>query len=132
MKAPDAHHLDDHDLLDDLVGLVDRLDRNHMVAIYVPSTINVDQHADTTAYVERTLKLLGEHFGGAYSLMAQGIWRGERDMLVGETVYRVQAYATKMALHQSLPDVIAYVRALKQELLQEAVALEIDGHLVLF
>lgn len=127
----DFHRPGDHDLLDDLAAYVDRLDRNHLVAIYVPTTMDVDRSADTSAYVERTLALLGQRFGGAFSMMAHGVWRSDRAMLVGEAVHRVQAYATEAALHQFLPELVRYVQALKRELRQEAVALEIDGHLLL-
>lgn len=131
MSATERHDVSGHTLLDDLRGLAGRLDRNHLVAIYVPTTMDVDVPADTSAYVERTLALLGEHFGGAFSTMAHGVWRGGQAMLVGEAVYRVQSYATEEMLHHFLPELLAYVRALKAELRQEAVALEIDGHLLL-
>lgn len=131
MTIPEAHDLAGHTLLDDLAGLVDRLDRNHLVAVYVPTTTDVDRPADTAAYVERTLALLGGQFGGAFSTMAHGVWRSGQAMLVGEAVFRVQAYATEEALHRFLPELVAYVRALKAELRQEAVALELDGHLLL-
>jgi hypothetical protein len=97
-----------------------------MVAIYVPTTVDVDQH-----FVQRTLALLGERFGGAMSMMAQGVWRSDRAMLVGEAIHRVQAYATEEMLHGALPELVGYVRGLKAELRQEAVALEVDGHLLL-
>jgi hypothetical protein len=102
-----------------------------MVAIYVPTTVDVDQRVDTTPFVQRTLALLGERFGGAMSMMAQGVWRSDRAMLVGEAIHRVQAYATEEMLHGALPELVGYVRGLKAELRQEAVALEVDGHLLL-
>lgn len=131
MTMLEPHDPAGHTLLDDVRGLVDRLDRNHLVAIYVPTTTDGDQPADTTAHVARTLALLGERFGGAFSTMAHGVWRGGQGMLVGEAVHRVQAYATEVMLHRSLPELLAYVRSLKAELRQEAVALELDGHLLL-
>jgi hypothetical protein len=63
--------------------------------------------------------------------LAQGVWRSDQTMLVGEAVHRVQAYATEAMLQRSLPELLAYVRSLKAELRQEAVALELDGHLLL-
>jgi hypothetical protein len=131
MTSLEPHSPAGHTILDDLRGLVDRLDRNHLVAVYVPTTVDVDQAADTSAHVERTLALLGERFGGAFSTMAHGVWRGGQAMLIGEAVHRVQAYATEAMLHQFLPELVAHVRTLKAELRQEAVALEIDGHLLL-
>lgn len=131
MTMLEPHDLAGHTLLDDVRGLVGRLDRNHFVAIYVPTTMDVDTPADTSVAVARTLALLGERFGGAFSTMAHGVWRSGQAMLVGEAVHRVQAYATEELLHRSLPELLAYVRSLKAELRQEAVALELDGHLLL-
>jgi len=90
------------------------------------SEIAVDQAFDTTTYVEQTLAFLGERFGGATSKPASGVWRSEMAGLVGETVYLVETYATEADLMTHLDAVVAYIKQLKHELGQEAMALEVD------
>lgn len=111
--------------------LIDRIDRSHQLVLYIPTTIAVDQAFDTTTYVERTLAFLGERFGGATSKQASGVWRSEMAGLVGETVYLVETYATDADLMIHLDAVVAYIKQLKHELGQEAMALEVDQKLIL-
>jgi hypothetical protein len=111
--------------------LIDRIDRSHQLVLYIPTTIAVDQAFDTTTYVERTLAFLGERFGGATSKPASGVWRSEMAGLVGETVYLVETYATEADLMTHLDAVVAYIKQLKHELGQEAMALEVDQKLIL-
>ena len=111
--------------------LIDRIDRSHQLVLYIPTTIAVDQAFDTTTYVERTLAFLGERFGGATSKPASGVWRSEMAGLVGETVYLVETYATEADLMMHLDAVVAYIKQLKHELGQEAMALEVDQKLIL-
>jgi CRP-like cAMP-binding protein len=111
--------------------LIDRIDRSHQLVLYIPTTIAVDQAFDTTTYVERTLAFLGERFGGATSKPASGVWRSEMAGLVGETVYLVETYATDADLMMHLDAVVAYIKQLKRQLGQEAMALEVDQKLVL-
>ena len=40
-------------------------DLNSKVAIYVPSTMNVNEECDNTEYVKNTIKQLSTWFGGA-------------------------------------------------------------------
>lgn len=111
--------------------LIDRIDRSHQLVLYIPTTIAVDQAFDTTTYVERTLAFLGERFGGATSKPASGVWRSEMAGLVGETVYLLETYATEADLMTHLDAVVAYIKQLKHELGQEAMALEVDQKLIL-
>jgi hypothetical protein len=111
--------------------LIERINHTHQVAVYVPTTAAVDRATDTTAYVERTLAFLGTRFGGATSTTAQGVWHSDTVGLVGEAVHVVQTYATGQDLHRYLPEVLAYVKAIKAELEQEAMALEVDHQLML-
>jgi CRP-like cAMP-binding protein len=111
--------------------LIDRIERSHQLVLYIPTTIAVDQAFDTTTYVERTLAFLGERFGGATSKPASGVWRSEMAGLVGETVYLLETYATEADLMMHLDAVVAYIKQLKRELGQEAMALEVDQKLIL-
>lgn len=111
--------------------LIDRFDRTHQIAVYIPTTIAVDQLCDTTPYVERALALLGARFGGATSTAAQGVWQSQEAGLVRESVYLVQTYATEAALNRYLDEIVGFVRMIKQELKQEAMAIEVDQKLML-
>ncbi|MCS6832653.1 MAG: hypothetical protein NZ521_03680, partial [Flammeovirgaceae bacterium] len=111
--------------------LVDRIDRNNQIAVFIPTTVEVDKVIDTSEYVEQTLKFLAERFGGATSKQAQGVWNSQQAGLVGEQVFIVNTYVTQNALRKYLDEVVDYVKNLKEELKQEAMALEINKKLTL-
>ncbi|HEY0071539.1 MAG TPA: Crp/Fnr family transcriptional regulator [Chloroflexia bacterium] len=111
--------------------LSDRLKRTNQVRMYIPTTVDVDQQLDTSAYVTQALELLGELFGGATSDSAEGVWRSEHDGLVGETVYIVTSYVTRSDLDRHLERILDFVDRLKHELKQEAMALEVNEKLML-
>jgi len=110
---------------------VDRLQRNNHIGIFIPTTFDVNNYFDTTPYIDRTLSFLGERFGGATSEEAKGIWNSEEIGLVGEKLYKVHTYATSDDLKKFLDEVVDYVREIKAELKQEAMAMEINQKLTL-
>lgn len=110
---------------------VDRLQRNNHIGIFIPTTFDVNNYFDTTPYIDRTLSFLGERFGGATSEEAKGIWNSEEIGLVGEKLYKVHTYATSNDLKNYLDEVVDYVREIKSELKQEAMAMEINQKLTL-
>ncbi|MEW5957941.1 MAG: cyclic nucleotide-binding domain-containing protein [Chloroflexota bacterium] len=112
-------------------AIADRLGRTHELAVYIPTTIEVDRSFDTTPCVQKTLAFLGEHFGGATSSQAQGVWDSEEAGLVSETVYIVRSFVTQPEIDQHLNTVLDYVAGLKTELKQEAMALEVDQKFML-
>ncbi len=118
-------------MLDIFNTLADRLERTNNIAMYIPTTIDVDKQIDTTLYVDKTLKFFGERFGGATSKQAQGVWNSEQVGLVGETVFIVNSYVTQADLNKYLDEVIDYVKEIKVELKQEAMALEVNQKLTL-
>ncbi|MCU0389715.1 MAG: cyclic nucleotide-binding domain-containing protein [Thermoflexibacter sp.] len=118
-------------LLDIFSTLADRLERTNNIAMYIPTTIDVDKQIDTTIYVEKTLNFFGARFGGATSKQAQGVWNSEQMGLVGETVYIVNSYVTQADLNKFLDEIIEYVKTIKVELKQEAMALEVNQKLTL-
>ncbi|WP_448518094.1 cyclic nucleotide-binding domain-containing protein [Rhodoflexus sp.] len=111
--------------------LIDRLERNNNIGIFIPTTIDVNKAIDARPYVERTLNFLAERFGGATSKQADGVWNSEQAGLVGETVYVVYTYVTHHDMNRHLDEVIEYVKSLKKELRQEAMAMEINKKLTL-
>ncbi|MFQ5578379.1 MAG: cyclic nucleotide-binding domain-containing protein [Anaerolineae bacterium] len=111
--------------------LVGRLGRTHQIGIYIPTTIEVDREFDTTPYLEKTLAFLGQRFGGATSRQAQGVWDSDDAGLVSETVHIVRSFVTQADMNAHLNSVLAFVEDLKGELEQEAMAVEVDGKLML-
>ena len=110
---------------------VDRLQRNNHIGIFIPTTFEVNKYFDTTSYIDRTLSFLGARFGGATSEEARGIWNSEDIGLVGEKLFKVHTYATSDDLKKYLDEVVDYVREIKNELKQEAMAMEINQKLTL-
>jgi hypothetical protein len=114
--------------------LVDRIERVNQIAAFIPSTRDVSQAAsreETDAVVQRTLHYFSQRFGGATSAPAQGAWHSEQAGVVSEGVHLVMSYATEDDLSRHLDDVIEFIRQLKTELRQEAMALEINRKLML-
>lgn len=110
---------------------VDRLQRNNQIAVFIPTTYDVNKPVDTTKYIDETLAFLGKKFGGATSEEVKGIWNSNEIGLVGERLFKIHTYATSSDLHNQLNDVIKYVGRMKIELKQEAMAIEINQRLTL-
>lgn len=118
-------------LIDVTAILTDRMGRTNQIGVYIPTTIGVDASADTSSYVNRTLAFLGKLFGGATSNQAQGVWNSDQVGLVSEQVYVVRTYVTKADMDHYLGQVLEFVEQLKQELQQEAMALEVNQKMML-
>ncbi|MCC6614112.1 MAG: cyclic nucleotide-binding domain-containing protein [Anaerolineae bacterium] len=118
-------------LVDFVRTLADRLGRTNQVSIYIPTTLDVNQEADTTAFVERTLAFLGQRFGGATTNQARGVWNSADAGLVGENIHIVRSYGTQADVDRYLPEILDYMEQLKIALRQEAMALEINHKLML-
>ena len=110
---------------------MDRLQRAHQVAVYVPSTIGVDHAADTSKHVDGVMAFMAELFGGATRRRAHGVWNSDSVGLVSEEVTIIYSHVTLDALNQHMNSVVAYITNLKKELKQEAMALEVDNKLTL-
>ena len=108
-----------------------RLSLNHALAIFVPSTLDVDCPVDNDHQVQSTLQFLGSVFGGATKSDAEGVWRSEDSGLVTEQVTIVRTFVSKPALDTHLDTVVEFATHLKEEMKQEAVALSVDHQLIL-
>lgn len=71
--------------------------------------------------------LLSECFGGATSTPVRGYWMSEAHGLIAEDNNAVFAYAAQSALDEHLDDVVNFAVRMRDELKQEAVAVELDG-----
>ncbi len=121
----------DNPLSEALHEVYRRLSLNHAVALFVPSTVDVDQEVDNSQQVKATLSFLGNLFGGATSSDAEGAWRSEDSGLVTEQVTIVRTFVSKKALDTHLDDVIHFATDLKRDMKQEAVAVSVDNQLIL-
>ncbi len=108
-----------------------RLSLNHAVALFVPSTMDVNQYTDNSTQVQAALSFLGNLFGGATSSNAEGAWRSEESGLVTEQVTIVRTFVSKKALDSHLDDVLSFASDLKRDMKQEAVAISVDNQLIL-
>jgi hypothetical protein len=111
--------------------IVERIERVHQICIFIPTTINIDQPFDSTIYVNRTMVFLGEKFGGATSSQARGVWNSDDSGIVNEVVHLVVSYTTEDDLNRFANEVIEFIKLLKTELQQEAMALEINKKMIL-
>jgi hypothetical protein len=99
------------------------------VRVYVPTTVDVDQVADTSDQVDDIKRCLAEWFGGATAYSALGSWVTGAGSLVEEKVTIVEAFCTEEQLSDHITDVLNQARHLKQALRQEAIAIEIQHRL---
>ena len=102
---------------------------SHKVTVYVPATRNDENGAheiDNTKYVDDMAHTLSALFGGATSTNAIGYWVSDERGLEKENTKMVFAYAESL---DEIDVVIDKCEALKNELEQDAIALEIDGQM---
>ena len=99
----------------------------HKITVYVPATVDVDKAVDNTAQVDAAAALLSGLFGGATSSPAVGYWLTSSGQLVKEKTTVVFAFAAEKSLEDGADKVVDFCRNLKEEMRQEAIALEIDG-----
>lgn len=97
-----------------------------VVKIYVPSTYDVDQPIDNTPYVNKTLEKFSGMFGGATAVDGTGAWLSDEDQLVKEKVTIVYSFAENLD-KKKIKQVVDYARALKEEMKQSSVSLEVNG-----
>lgn len=99
------------------------------VTVYVPSTIDININIDTTEYINKTAELLSGAFGGATSTEALGYWLSSTSGLIKEKSNMVFAYCTDIQLNENIEKIVDWCETMKNELKQEAIALEINGEM---
>ena len=100
------------------------------IAIYVPSTMNVNQTTDNAKQVNRVLRQLSTWFGGATASDAVGAWVSDTTgATVTEKIKYCFSYCTTDLLNKHIDDVLNLCTALKNEMGQEAISLEINNEL---
>lgn len=100
------------------------------VAIYVPSTINIDKSIDNAHYVNMVTTKLCKLFGGATSYNAMGSWYSdELKKVITENITIIYSNCTKKQLENNIFQVWDIANDLKNTMAQECISLEINGDL---
>ena len=99
------------------------------VTVIVPATININEEIDNTPYVDRTASLLSDCFGGATASQTLGYWKSPTAGLVKEKSTTVFAYCSEADLQKYADKVVDLCMELKEEMKQDAIALEINGEM---
>lgn len=118
-----------HDITEVFGGQV----MDNRVGLYVPSTQagSLPLKRDTAEmFVNRSIRFLSEHFGGATAISAKGGWIDRSGHLVTEEVTLVYAFAGSLT-SADLEQIKAYALELKADMGQEAIAVEINDMLLL-
>ena len=99
------------------------------VTVIVPATVNINEEIDNTKYVDEVAELLSNCFGGATATQTLGYWVSPTAGLVKEKSTTVFAYCSEADLQANVERVIDKCVSLKNELKQDAIALEINGEM---
>ena len=102
---------------------------NCEIAIFVPSTVNVDEEIDNSTFVKATLAKLSSIFGGATAQSAFGGWVAESGNLVTEKVTIVYANCTSEQLEEHISECVEYARKLCKDMSQECISVRVNGKL---
>lgn len=115
-----------------LSQLKNRVHLQHKVAIYVPSTVDIDKAADTSKWVENAASGLVNLYGGATVTDGVGYWfSDEKQAMIRESVKIVYAFCDDPAGldGEKINQVLSFCEQMKKALNQEAISLEIDNEL---
>ena len=99
------------------------------IKIYIPGTININQITNNSQFVDNTLKLLSNYFGGSTSYAAMGCWNSVNNGLIKENITVCESYCKETDLKKYISDIIDYCEGLKIELNQENISLEVNNKL---
>lgn len=104
-----------------------KFDLNAKVAIYVPSTTDVNVQIDNKKFVNKVMTKFSEWFGGCTSTPAVGGWVSNSGSLVVENVIIVYAFCTPKSFREHFEEVYTLATEIRDEMKQEAVTLEYNG-----
>ena len=99
------------------------------VQIYVPTTINIDEPMETSAWVDKAIDLLANQFGGATVARRFGAWQEIGKGIVKEDIYLVSAYCDEGKLQAGIEKIYDFCLEMKDQLKQAAIALEVNNQL---
>ncbi len=99
------------------------------VTVYVPATVNISESVNNSKQVDAALSLLSVCFGGATKTDAVGAWMSPTAGLVKERTTIVFAYCNTEQLNDNIERVVEFCEQLRDEMKQDAVALEINSEM---
>lgn len=99
------------------------------VAVYVPGTNGAAAESDNSEYIKRTAAQLSGFFGGATAQECRGFWVSDEHGLIEEKTTVIYSNATPADLEAHAADILTIAEALKEELNQEGISVEINGAL---
>ena len=106
---------------------------NKKIAIYIPSTIDVNKKlpvAEHERYVKKVAGIFSECFGGASAQKIHGFWKAKSGELVAEDNTIVYAFCDNRKLHRNRNRIIKLAVDTRNELSQEYISVEINGRLI--
>lgn len=104
-----------------------KFDLNCKFAVYVPSTINVNEISSNDEVLNQVLRRMSTLFGGATTTPAKGAWVCEDGSTIVEAVDIVYSFCTSEQAINHFNDVLEVCEYIKKEMNQEAVTLEYNG-----
>ena len=100
------------------------------VAIYIPGTINGNEHVNNDSLVKAAAKMLSNAFGGATAINTNGYWLSDEYGLIEENTIVVYAFCTAEAIQIELNSIVDWVRDhILIGLNQESASIEVNGTL---
>lgn len=109
--------------------LVNMFKLSSKITVYVPSTCDINKPVNTSEWVDSAATLFSNCFGGATSTETLGYWTSPSAGLVKEKSIMVFAYCSDTDLNAKIETVLDFCEAMKAELKQDAIALEINGEM---
>lgn len=94
------------------------------IAIYVPSTIDIDKPVNNSEWIEKTAVFFSDLFGGCTSFEASGYWIDSNKKLIKEQPVVVYAYTTEEKAQEAEEKIISFVMDMKKEMQQECISVE--------
>lgn len=102
------------------------------VAIYVPSTMHIDQAVDNTKELDKVIGELSSKYGGCTCTKAQGAWYSP----TRQGIVREEVTIVRSNIAQATADDFEFMKRLaldlKDAMKQESVTVEINGNMVFF
>lgn len=105
---------------------------NKKITFYVPSTMNGTESIDNSLQVEHVADMLCQLCGGATSIPVNGYYKMETGEIVKENTVQVFAYTSFWNLRKIRKNIQELANWIKLEMMQESVALEINGKMEFF
>lgn len=102
---------------------------NCKIAIYVPSTYDVDKSTDNSDMVRHVMSRMSDMFGGSTSTPAKGGWKTAKGDLVVEDITICYSYCTPALVDANFDAILDLCRTIKHEMKQEAVTLEYNNQI---